>query len=98
MKLAGNEDVAVGFRRRPRQLQPNQLVDLASRTPLISPALTCQRDCRLMGNQGFNTIRVPSGTTRQISSISRSVTATHPSVQSTRRCSRPSQPHPFFIP
>ena len=34
-------------------------------------------------NYAFNMILVPSGTARQISSISRSVTATHPLVQST---------------
>ena len=35
---------------------------------------------------------------KSISSISRSVTATQPSVQSTARCARPIHPRPFFIP
>lgn len=41
---------------------------------------------------------IPSGMARQISSISESVTAMQPAVQSTSRCNRPIQPNPFGKP
>ena len=49
-------------------------------------------------SQGSMSIGVLSGTTRQISSMSRSVTATQPSVQSTSVCRRPTQPRPLRMP
>lgn len=47
---------------------------------------------------GLISTGVPSGTVRQISSISESVTAMQPAVQSTHRCNRPIQPNPFGKP
>src|SRR4029434_9032696 len=41
---------------------------------------------------------VPSGVTRQSSSISSSVSAMQPTVQSFQRCHAPIQPSPFRIP
>src|SRR5262245_23420959 len=40
----------------------------------------------------------PSGTQRQISSISGFVTPMHPSVQSNKRCNLPKYPNPFGRP
>jgi hypothetical protein len=74
-------------RRRALRCSPN------FRQDFVSFHILAERSAS--GRYGLRTIFVPSGTARQMSSISRSVTATRPSVQPNARRRRPSQPSLF---